>query len=248
MPLSWVWIPGLVVLHERMPAMPNVSPDSAQTIRFNPRGLRTSAITRFLTGLMTVTVVGLCLYGAVDAILASVKMVRRVHPSDGFNALFDYPWWGVAHFVPGITFMTLTPLQMWEGFRNRHRRIHGWIGRCVLTAALCIAASGLSFAFTMPQRPLGAKVFMTTASTLFLFFMMRALLMVRRRRFALHRQWMIRFVGGGLAVVTQRMLVAVFALTVGIHDLARFWEFFITAAWLSLVINLSIAEAWIGYT
>jgi hypothetical protein len=203
---------------------------------------------KFLRGLLVVAVVSLCSYGTYDAILAMLKVIQRTRPSTGYNAFFDYPWWSFAHFLPGIVFMMLGPLQFSEGFRNRYRKLHRWSGRLVIIAGLALAFSGIVFPFTMPERPIGEKVFFVTVFSTFLFFLVKAYSLARRRQFVLHRVWMIRMFGAGLSAITQRAIFPVFVVTVGIHRTSQFWELFITALWLSAAVNLSVMEWWISHT
>ena len=63
-----------------------------------------------------------------------------------------------------------------------------------------------------------------------------------------HREWMIRWFAVGLSIMTQRILLTVFIVTIGITDERSFWEVFVTAAWLATAIQVLIAEWWISTT
>ena len=144
--------------------------------------------------------------------------------------------------------MILTPFQLWERFRNRHRRVHRWSGRVVVASGVLLGISGLGFPFRMPERPFPEKVLMTTFFAAFLFFLIKAFSAARRRDFADHRKWMIRMFATGMTITTQRLLLAALIMPIGISDLHGFWDLFVTAAWLAWGIQIAIAEWWISRT
>jgi hypothetical protein len=185
----------------------------------------------------------LCAYGAFASAAAALRVFGT--PSGPFAALFTYPRWGLAHFVPGLLFMTLTPFQLWPAFRNRHRTLHRWSGRVVAACGLFLGVSGVSFIFLMPGRPFAEQVFMLTFFTAFLFFLVKALSAAWRRDFARHRVWMIRMFATGLTITSQRVLLLVLLLTRGVSSTDQFWAHFVTAAWLAWAIHLCAAEWWI---
>ena len=189
----------------------------------------------------------LCLFGSFVSLRATIKILTQ-QQSSGFEAVFNYPVWGVLHFLPGLLFMTLVPLQLWPAFRNRHRVFHRRSGRMLVAAGVVLGVSGVTFPFRMPERPFSERVAMTTFFAFFLFFLFKAFAAVRRRDFARHREWMIRWFAVGLAITAQRVLATVFFLTIGVKDMRGFWEIFVTAAWLASVIQVLIAEWWISTT
>lgn len=193
--------------------------------------------------ILTVTAVILCAYGALASASAAIRVFAT--PSGPFAGIFNYPRWGLAHFVPGLLFMTLAPLQLWPAFRNRHRALHRRCGRVMAACALFLGVSGVSFIFLMPARPLAERIFMLTFFTAFLFFLAKALAAARRRDFAGHRVWMIRMFVTGLTITSQRILMLAFLLTRGAGSTDQFWNQFVAAAWLAWAIHLAAAEWWI---
>jgi uncharacterized membrane protein len=190
----------------------------------------------------------LCLFGSFASLRATIKILTQQQPSTGIDAFFDYPAWGVLHFLPGLLFMTLVPLQLWPRLRNRHRVYHRWSGRILVATGVVLGLSGVTFPFLMPERPFSERVAMTTFFAFFLFFLLKAFAAARRRDFARHREWMIRWFAAGLAITTQRVLLPVFAVAIGVNDMRGFWEIFVTAAWLASVIQILIAEWWVSTT
>src|SRR6185369_1114319 len=111
----------------------------------------------------------LCAFGIYKCVLASVVAARG--GTHEFDRLFDYPVWGLAHFVSGGVFMVILPFQLWAGFRNRHRTLHRTSGRVLFAAGMTISISALALQYTMPSRPVSEKVFMTTFALVFPYFL-----------------------------------------------------------------------------
>jgi hypothetical protein len=189
-------------------------------------------------------VVVLSLYGVFESVDAVIGVFGS--PRGPFAALFDYPLWSLSHFVPGVLFMALAPVQLWASFRNRHRTWHRWSGRIVVASALFLGFSGVAFVFLMPERPLTERVFMLTFFVAFLFFLLKGFLAAWRRDFVHHRAWMIRMFSTGLTITTQRLLLVVFLSFGGVGGVEEFWDQFVTAAWLAWIIQLAVAEWWVA--
>ena len=85
------------------------------------------------------------------------------------------------------------------------------------------------------------------AFILFLFFLLKAFVHIRRREIAAHREWMVRAFAIGLAIATIRPIVGVFFATSRVTHLTP-QEFFGTAFWIGFTLHLIVAEAWIYHT
>ena len=159
-----------------------------------------------------------------------------------------YPFLTLIHIIPGLIFMILGPLQFIPAIRTRHPKFHRINGRIFLTCSLIIGISALVMSFGMPAI---GGVNQAAATTLFAIFFLLALtkafVHIRRREFALHREWMIRAFAVGLAVATIRPIVGFFFATSRLTGLTPH-EFFGTAFWLGFTLQLIAAEAWIHYT
>ena len=158
-----------------------------------------------------------------------------------------HPVLTMIHIVPGLLFMALGPLQFIRKLRTRRPRLHRWTGRVVVVSGLIIGGTALVMS---PQMAIGGAN--ETAATMlfasvFLFALVRAFLCIRRRRFALHREWMIRAFAIGLAVATIRPIMGVFFATSRITHLTPH-DFFGTAFWLGFTMQAMAAEIWINYT
>ena len=186
----------------------------------------------------TVGLAAFSVYRATDAIamLAAGRSLAN-------DPAFRYPPWALLHFVGATFFAAAIPWQLWAGFRERHRRWHRVIGRIAAVAGIVAGVSGLFLAYSMPGRPIGERVFMTTGFALFLIFLGAGVRSAFRRNFTRHREQMIRTAAVAFGPMVQRLVFLAFVA--GISSRADFWDRFLASAWLSMVINLSVAEWWI---
>jgi uncharacterized membrane protein len=159
-----------------------------------------------------------------------------------------YPVLTLIHIVPGLFFMLLGPMQFNATIRARYPMFHRFNGRIFVIFGLVIGISALVMSLGMPAI---GGVNQAAATTLFgaffLFALSKGLWHIRRREFALHREWMIRAFAIGLAVATIRPIVGIFFATSRVSGLTPH-EFFGIAFWVGFVLHLIAAEAWIHTT
>jgi uncharacterized membrane protein len=153
----------------------------------------------------------------------------------------------ILHIFPGLLFVALGPFQFVRTLRNRRPRLHRWMGRIFVVSGIVIGSTALIMS---PQMAIGGAN--ETAATMFfaiifLFCLIKGWLSIRRRKVALHREWMIRAFAIGLAVATIRPIVGIFFATRSLTHLTPH-EFFGTAFWLGFTMHLIAAEIWINYT
>ncbi|MGI9077703.1 MAG: DUF2306 domain-containing protein [Gemmatimonadaceae bacterium] len=150
---------------------------------------------------------------------------------------------GLLHLIPGMIFVLLVPLQFSERIRSRRPRLHRWSGRALVIIALVIGLSGMYFGVLYPTYGLAEAVTIAVFGFVFLFSVTRAVVEIRRRNVALHREWMIRAYAAALAIATIRIVATpIIAILVDpkTSTIAAFW-----VGWLS---TLGGAELWIRYT
>ena len=151
------------------------------------------------------------------------------------------------HMLPGLVFVVLGPLQFVKRLRTRRPKVHRWIGYIVLTSGLATGLTALVMTTRMAIGGATEKAATAFFGVLFLIALTRAFVSIRRRRVALHREWMIRAFSIGLAVATVRPIVGVFFATRGLTHLTP-PEFFGIAFWVGFTMHLIAAEAWINHT
>jgi uncharacterized membrane protein len=178
--------------------------------------------------------------------VAANPVVAQFAPLDDLFA--HYPILTLIHIVPGLLFMILGPLQFNSGLRARHPKWHRWSGRVFVSLSLVIGISALVMSLGMPAIGGFNQAAATTLfGTFFLFALCKAFWHIRRREIALHREWMIRAFGVGLAVATIRPIIGIFFATSRLTGLTPH-EFFGVAFWIGFVLQLMAAEAWILWT
>jgi len=150
----------------------------------------------------------------------------------------------LVHILPGGLFLVLTPLQFVPSIRQKHLRVHRWMGRVLVICGLIIGVTALVMSYTMNIGGPNETAATTLYGIVFLICLTKAYLFIRRKEVARHREWMIRAYGVGLGVATTRPIVGMFFAFRRMTP----HEFFGIAFWLGFTITFMAAEAWIDYT
>jgi len=205
---------------------------------------------RFKRG-MWIGLIFLCLIAAAVAIrrMAALASSPRSAPQQLAaldEAFAKKPILTLIHIVPGLVFVILVPFQFSQPFRNRHLRVHRWMGRVVMSLGLIIGIS----AVPMSRHPIGGAL--EASATLcydgfFLLALSKAFLYIRRRKIVLHREWMIRAMSIALGVATTRPVMGVFFATSRVTRLTP-REFFGVAFWIGFTATYIAGELWIRHT
>jgi uncharacterized membrane protein len=160
----------------------------------------------------------------------------------------------VTHIFLGSIVLLTGCLQLWPWLRRTQPRVHRWSGR-IYVATLLPAAIAVIIIAPLTRFGPNQQVANTTLGVLWLTFTLLGYRAVRRRRFAGHREWMIRSVALSFSIVANRVwtmicLVAFApsALSQGPVDEAELAQAVGVASWASWVVNLLIAEAWLLHT
>lgn len=151
------------------------------------------------------------------------------------------------HVLPGAVFLVLAPLQFSSRLRNRHIRFHRWSGRALLVIAFAATLAGLVFGLRTPYGGAWEAAAITLFGGLFLAFLVRAFLAIRRRQVERHREWMIRAFSLAIGISTVRivgMAFDVFLTPAGFRPK----EIFTLSLWTGWTLTLAAAELWIRYS
>jgi uncharacterized membrane protein len=129
-----------------------------------------------------------------------------VLPVDASEAQYvKHAWLSGLHFLPGIAFTLLGPLQFMHKLRQRWPRLHRILGRVFVLSGLVTAVTAILLNMTLP--PIGgatktaAVLTFSVAQIAALGIALRAIL---KRNIAQHRAWMLRAFAIGLGVATMR--------------------------------------------
>lgn len=180
--------------------------------------------------------------GMVVTVLGGVKLLGLL-PKSPLPP--PYPRWVVSHIGGSLAFIVIAAAQTWPRIRRSNPRLHrrlGWVGAA---AAAVMALSGVAMAY-LPERPFSERLFMTLFFLAFSAAFARAIVCARARNYADHRAWMARAIATALTPVVQRVLFPVFAVMIGIDGPSRFWEIFVSSAWMAWLINMILVEAWLA--
>jgi uncharacterized membrane protein YozB (DUF420 family) len=157
----------------------------------------------------------------------------------------------VTHIFLGSITLLAACLQVWPWLRRSHPAIHRWSGRVYVTAALIASVCVMIIA---PMGLYGAnqRVPNTILAVLWFGTTLAGFRAIRQRRYADHRQWMLRSIALAFSIVAFRvwMLVAFAILVPEIYTGAEVDSSDVAQAvgvtsWMSWVVNLLIVEWWL---
>ncbi len=171
-----------------------------------------------------------------------------------------YPWYYpmlVAHIAFGSVALLTATLQIWPWLRRHHPAVHRWSGRIYVFGGALPA--GLTVLTITPLGVWGPnqQVANTMLALLWLATTIFGYRATRARRYAEHREWMIRSFALAFSIVANRVwsviCILVFAPEVMTADAppvdsAQLAQAIGVATWLSWVVNLLIAEWWLHRT
>lgn len=171
-----------------------------------------------------------------------------------------YPWYYpmlVTHIFFGTVALLAACLQVWPWLRKHRPAVHRWSGRLYVFAG--VLPAGLAALTITPLGVWGAnqRTANTILALLWLTTTVAGYRAARRRRYADHREWMIRSFALAFSIVANRpwsfLCILVFApeAITADGDLAAspaLAQAIGVSTWLSWVVNLLLAEWWLRRT
>lgn len=193
----------------------------------------------------------LCVIGGAASIRRIVALAYPVQNAPAQLAALDTAFaqkslLTLLHIVPALVLVSLVPFQFSRSFRNRHFRIHRWMGRIIVTLGLIIGISALG----LIRNPIGGPLEVSAIlvfDAIFLASLVKAFVHIRRREVAQHREWIIRAMSVALGVATVRPIMGMFFATGRFTGLTPH-EFFGMAFWTGFLLTFLAGESWIRYT
>ena len=189
---------------------------------------------------------GLIALSVVPALAGTARLAELARGAEitAANArFFAMPLPVVLHLTTVIPFSILGALQFAPAFRQRHPGWHRASGRVLVVCGLIAALTGLWMTLVYPW-PGGDGAALYIERLVFGFGMLLSILMaiyaIRRRRFAVHGEWMIRAYAIGMGAGTQVLTHLPYYVLVGKPDESS-RAVLMGAGW---VINVVVAE-WI---
>jgi hypothetical protein len=185
---------------------------------------------------------------ATLALLGMAVAGRHLTSAQHYNAGFvEHALTTRLHVALGALYLGLALLQFSGPARARWPRLHRVSGRIAVAAGLVAGFTALIIAVWFPFSGPAEMVVVWPFAGLFLFSLGRGVWLARLRRFAEHREWMIRAMAVGTSIVTMRLIFVPSLMILGESDeLARWLS--LTSFAAAFVIHSSVAEAWIRAT
>lgn len=160
----------------------------------------------------------------------------------------EYPTIVAVHVVLGGIYMLFAPFQFVKRIRSRHLGYHRRMGRVLVALGLVVGATALFVGLVIPFSGWAERVLIALFGGLFLFALGKGFVHVRAGRVGLHREWMIRAFAIALAIATQRLIFVPSLFVVVDPTGGRIVTLSIAAWSAALVVQSSLAEAWIRLT
>lgn len=154
----------------------------------------------------------------------------------------------VTHIFLGSIALLAACLQIWPWLRRNHPTVHRRSGRVYVATAIPTAVCA-TFVSALSVMGMNVQVGDVLFALVWLATTITGYRMARKRRFAEHREWMIRSFALAFAIVANRAWMPLcFALFIDEGTRAEFMQAAGLSMWLSWVVNLLIAEWWIQHT
>jgi hypothetical protein len=169
------------------------------------------------------------------------------------------PWFYpalVAHIGFGSIALLAAVLQVWPWLRRRHPEVHRWSGRAyVFLGVLPASVAALGVAPFSVAGGAAAHVANTLLAVVWFGTTVAGYRAARGRRYAEHREWMLRSTALAFSIVANRVWTVVCLLVFAPSALgdgplveADLHQAVGVAAWLSWVVNLVLVELWLQRT
>jgi uncharacterized membrane protein YozB (DUF420 family) len=157
----------------------------------------------------------------------------------------------VTHIFLGSVALVTACLQVWPWLRRFHPTVHRWSGRSYVTVSLTASVCTMIIA-PMGQFGANQRVANTMLAVLWFGTTLAGFRAIRQRRYADHRQWMLRSVALAFSIVANRAWIAIaFAAfmpevyTGAEVDQTALSQAIGVASWMSWIVNLLIVEWWL---
>ncbi len=173
-------------------------------------------------------------------------LAGQIPDLDPFNDRYTaHPYQTLAHTVAGIVFSVLGPLQFMSPVRSRFPLLHRISGRIFLPFGILSGVAALIIGLSFPVWGFTYNQAITSAWAVFMIFaFVNAFLLIRKRKFLLHREWMMRGFATGLAVAVFRLLEEDILEPMG-YSFDDRWTIVML---VSLPLTLGATELWIRAT
>ncbi|MEE2041773.1 DUF2306 domain-containing protein [Nocardiopsis sp. CT-R113] len=189
----------------------------------------------------------------------SVPPYARLDPATAPIPIWEEPVWYypmlLSHIFGGTVLMALVILQVWPWIRRNHPAVHRWSGRVYVMFGIPFV--GVPALLIAPHSHGGTSVAIINVlwATAWLAFTSIGYVMARRRRYATHREWMLRSFALILSIPLARVSVPLLTIAMlprlesgyGGDLEALILDIAPGAAFLNTVLPLLFVEWWLKY-
>ena len=152
------------------------------------------------------------LFGIIGLMLAYVIPHDEsflVHPEDTLWQHYEpFKWWLLPHGIAGGCALLLGPMQFWDRFRKRFRKLHRVVGRIYVAGVFVAAPLGLYIQFFEERMgdPRSFSIAAAVDAALWMITTGIALAFILKGKVQEHRQWMSRSFAVALVFLEVRVI------------------------------------------
>ncbi|WP_017586879.1 DUF2306 domain-containing protein [Nocardiopsis ganjiahuensis] len=192
-------------------------------------------------------------------LLFAVPPYLSLDPADSRLPVPESPSWYfpalVVHVFGGALITLLVILQVWPWLRTRHPAVHRWSGRVYVLAGLPLVGVPAVLVAPFGEAGASAQISGLVWAALWSAFTVLGYVMARRRRFAAHREWMLRSFALVYGIAFNRVLhVLLLVITAPRVDTVHGGDFEAmsldlgaASGFLSWILPLLFVEWWLQY-
>jgi hypothetical protein len=175
--------------------------------------------------------------------LSVEHLLAEEHYNPGFA---EHPGLIGAHVALGAAYLGLALPQLAARLRARRPATHRRMGRLAVAAGVVAGATALLVTVLFPYHGAAALPVVGPFAVWFVGSLLRGAWLARQRRFAEHREWMIRALAIATGIATMRLLFVPAMLLLGDwQDEALARRVSLASFGAAFVLHAAVAEAWI---
>lgn len=183
--------------------------------------------------------------GGITLVLLALRFVYKdALPYFGlqeatFHNYWNVKWWLIGHITGGLLALVIGPFQFWTYFRNTYVSTHRLLGKIYLLSILFASGCAIYIIFVLDYvQAWNWAVSLLGLVTAWLVTSFMAYRSIRKRRFQIHKEWMIRSYIVTFAFVSFRSLQELPSLLDMSSEVSRGATFI----WISWSVPLLVAE------
>lgn len=151
--------------------------------------------------------------------------------------------WYAGHVAAAAPVLLIAPVQFMARIRNARPAVHRWLGRVYLGLSLLAGVMAIALGLTMEAQ--GTELPLVLFGILWIGFSAMAWIAARKRDWVAHRQFVVRSFAIATSFVLLHLLQAGEGVLFGYLDWPELR--YATRGWLSLVLPVLGAEAYLGW-